>query len=393
MSRRMSDLLMAIVFAAVIVGLSHTAQSGPASRPAASATAAGDQARSAAKGDLSDDLLPAVKEMRKEMRELRHEVESLSELLGSGKEGQLVRAAMQRERRLEELIRAERLPMQNPGKMTRAEMEALRAEAVPAARPDTARFEARCYPVADLLTYAQGATDANIKDKFEKLITLITDVIEPKTWKSAGGKGSIQSHEATLSLVVQQSPSTHKRILSLLRNLRMLQSWQISLEVAIVDNPMPDLLKIVNKLTGVDGSDVLFRLTDDQRTGLLDAARCGLATKVSECKAMLDFGGLALIRFHSGSDIDLVQPAIVIESANSTDRYGANLRFSGCDLSTGKLTHNSVAANLPSKKGALIVLRKRQIGDEKKASANQKLLIVRPRVFLPEEEEEHLEAR
>jgi hypothetical protein len=384
---------MAIVSAAVIVGLSHTAQSGPTSRPSASTTPVGDQAQSASKGDSSDDLLQAVKEMRREMRELRHEVESLSELLGSGKEGQLVRAATQRERRLEQLIRAERLPRQNAGKMTRAEREASRAEVAPSARPDTARFETRGYPVADLLTDAQGATDANIKDKFAKLITLITDLIEPNTWKSAGGKGSIQSHEATLSFVVDQPPSTHKRIVSLLRNLRMLQSWQINLEVAIVDDPMPDLLKIVNKLTGVDGSDVFFRLTDDQRTGLLDAARCGLATKVSECKATLDFGGLALIRFPSGSDIDLVQPAIVVESVNSTDRYGANLRFSGCDLSTGKLTHNSVAANLLSKRGALIVLRKRQVGDEKKASANQKLLIVRPRVFLPEEEEEQLEAR
>ena len=64
-----------------------------------------------------------------------------------------------------------------------------------------------------------------------QLIELITQTIAPKSWVSAGGKGTIEFMPLTLSLVVNQLPAVQKEVKNLLTALRILQDAQTTLQV------------------------------------------------------------------------------------------------------------------------------------------------------------------
>jgi hypothetical protein len=63
------------------------------------------------------------------------------------------------------------------------------------------------------------------------LIDLITQTIAPKSWDSAGGKGTIEFHPLTLSLVINQLPAVQKEVKNLVTALRCLQDAQTTLQV------------------------------------------------------------------------------------------------------------------------------------------------------------------
>jgi hypothetical protein len=81
MTRRMTDLLVAIVFAAVLVGLSAKARSGPTSQPVRAPRAAADPTANGPNTASTHNLLLTVQQTRDEVRNLRRDVDELRKLL------------------------------------------------------------------------------------------------------------------------------------------------------------------------------------------------------------------------------------------------------------------------------------------------------------------------
>lgn len=74
-----------------------------------------------------------------------------------------------------------------------------------------------------------------VKTTEAALIKLITGAISPQTWNEMGGRGSIDYHPMTMSLVVNQTPDVQERIADLLSSLRRVQDVQVALEVRLID--------------------------------------------------------------------------------------------------------------------------------------------------------------
>jgi type II secretory pathway component GspD/PulD (secretin) len=68
----------------------------------------------------------------------------------------------------------------------------------------------------------------------EKLISLITGTINPKSWAQQGGPGTIDFHPLTMSLVINQTPDVQGEIADLLAALRRLQDQEVAVEVRFI---------------------------------------------------------------------------------------------------------------------------------------------------------------
>jgi RNA polymerase sigma factor (sigma-70 family) len=79
----------------------------------------------------------------------------------------------------------------------------------------SAKLMQRVYQVADLVVPTREG-----KRKEDKLIQLITKVIEPESWDSRGGAGTIEFFPLSTSLVVNQTAEVHEQIQQLLKALR-----------------------------------------------------------------------------------------------------------------------------------------------------------------------------
>src|SRR5262249_18829428 len=68
----------------------------------------------------------------------------------------------------------------------------------------------------------------------EQLISLLTHSVKPNSWAEMGGKGTIEFHPLTLSLVISQTPDIQEQIQDLLQALRRLQDQSVSVEVRMI---------------------------------------------------------------------------------------------------------------------------------------------------------------
>ena len=68
----------------------------------------------------------------------------------------------------------------------------------------------------------------------ESLITLIHDIVVPKSWLRQGGPGTIQYFPLGHALVVQQTQAVHDELKSLFQALRRLQDLEAAVEVRII---------------------------------------------------------------------------------------------------------------------------------------------------------------
>jgi type II secretory pathway component GspD/PulD (secretin) len=109
------------------------------------------------------------------------------------------------------------------------------------------------YPVVDLVVpfpnvlqcpavQAQQAPATATQER--RLIKYITNKIEPKSWSDKGGRGTVDYHLLTMSLVICQTPDIQEQIADLLASLRRLQNQQVVLEVRFlfVDESFMDRL-------------------------------------------------------------------------------------------------------------------------------------------------------
>lgn len=85
----------------------------------------------------------------------------------------------------------------------------------------------KVYAVGDLLLQSDKdpankgvATRDGSPADFDSMIDMITSTIEPSTWDTVGGPGSIVPYENNFSLVVSQTPSVHEKIVDLFTQLR-----------------------------------------------------------------------------------------------------------------------------------------------------------------------------
>jgi thiol-disulfide isomerase/thioredoxin len=237
----------------------------------------------------------------------------------------------------------------------------------------------RSYPVADLVLALPGSGKSNVGNHFEKLIGLVTDTVQPKSWEKAGGQGWIVRDERTLSLVILQTPTVHRQVLAFLRSLRSLRDWQVCLELTLLENPPADLLQGIATSGPSKGNKGPLPLNEEQRAKLLAAAGRNPTSNVLPVNVTMFYGTRGSVGFaqHANQKID-------VEIADSTDRYAVNLRFGLHDNKTGKAMCDPVAVTVGNLK--TVVIEFKPIGEG--ASARPSLLVVRPRLLLSLDEEE-----
>jgi type II secretory pathway component GspD/PulD (secretin) len=96
----------------------------------------------------------------------------------------------------------------------------------------------RTYQVADLVIPISDFQPAEKKERAatqeDQLIQMLVQTIQPATWDSNGGSGTIQYFPLTNTLVVNQTPDIQEQVADLLAALRRLQSVQVALEIRII---------------------------------------------------------------------------------------------------------------------------------------------------------------
>jgi len=91
----------------------------------------------------------------------------------------------------------------------------------------------RVYDISGLFGEADGAVEGKAED-VQNLMNLIVDTIEPDSWYGTGtGEGTITSYEDK-NLIILQSPAIHKKIETVLNEMRAALPAQISVEARFV---------------------------------------------------------------------------------------------------------------------------------------------------------------
>ena len=114
---------------------------------------------------------------------------------------------------------------------------------------------------------AQRDTSATLD--YATLIDLIETTIEPDSWDSVGGPGSMAPFESNLSLIVSQTDEGHQQVAALLQRLRGLQRATIQLSLAKVEVHQATVAKMglrskrISALTGADRARLLDSLAKD----------------------------------------------------------------------------------------------------------------------------------
>jgi type II secretory pathway component GspD/PulD (secretin) len=68
----------------------------------------------------------------------------------------------------------------------------------------------------------------------DQLIQIITNTIEPRSWASMGGHGTIDYFPMTMTLVINQTPDILEQVADLLNALRRLQDAEVSVELRLI---------------------------------------------------------------------------------------------------------------------------------------------------------------
>lgn len=68
----------------------------------------------------------------------------------------------------------------------------------------------------------------------DTLIRLITSTIQPQSWNTVGGPGSIEFFPLTNSLVINQTPDIQEQVQDLLNNLRRLLDQEVAIEIRFI---------------------------------------------------------------------------------------------------------------------------------------------------------------
>ncbi|QDT43386.1 hypothetical protein Pan241w_34860 [Gimesia alba] len=293
------------------------------------------------------------------------------------------------------------------------------------------------YPVADLAIPIPLAGPVPNDEKipsaispaidFDSLIDIIQASVQPLSWETVGGSGSIRAHESTLSLVIRQSSQAHREIEDLLNQLRRLQDTQVSVESRFLFNLPEDIWKqlgidfdsrknVVKKNTkdqqrdnGPLGGIIL---TDQQVALLLEAAqnneRSNLiqAPKVTKKVTLWNGQTAGVTDYRVVGKQNPLKHSIYVQPVISADRREVRLNLRVSDLNSPEMETRTYVNTVPDGKTILIELVQRETNKtgipitQKSSNAASRIfkntnvpqarqfLLLRPRIIVQEEEEE-----
>lgn len=298
-----------------------------------------------------------------------------------------------------------------------AESPAAGTEATAAMGPtDSEKLVTATFSVADLVVpiprlvavsltpAAAGPSDPEVQSpEFEPLIETITETIQPESWKSHGGCGSIEFHPKTLSLVVTHTRAVHEKIADRLEQLRRQRDVQVSVEVRCVTMADAVLERIPEECRENGGrpvleskacGQILKAIQADARSNILSAPRMTL----------FDEQTLWLSGIHGGQ-----ADSLVLNSSVSPNRRNISLSFATAGESDGApVTLNETVrvpdgrtlavdcGAVPEANAGVPIVQKLPYAARLFANRStpgrpmRKVLLITPRIIVPEEEEELL---
>lgn len=148
------------------------------------------------------------------------------------------------------------------------------------------QLETRVYAVADLVipmpgfspktleqvqAVAEGLERTQVKVDYKALLELITTTIEPNSWDTNGGRGSIRPFDKIMSLVIRQTRVNHEQIQKLLERMRTFQDLQVSFHIERVTLTKAEFEQWLAKAKG-PGVEKLKGGTGGAATPLSDVA-------------------------------------------------------------------------------------------------------------------------
>jgi hypothetical protein len=158
----------------------------------------------------------------------------------------------------------------------------------------------RTYPVADLVVPVD--VDADVERKAEpqqpgeeQIMELIRTTVAPKTWREAGGHGTMEYSPRGLALVIRQHQDVHEEIHELLTAVRRLQELQVALDVRLVRVCGSTLKKLcvgceAGSGTAGDWDKGVF-LNDRQVALLLAVLRSDARSHITRAPSLILFNG------------------------------------------------------------------------------------------------------
>ncbi|WP_417388085.1 hypothetical protein [Gimesia sp.] len=286
------------------------------------------------------------------------------------------------------------------------------------------------YPVADLavpiplagpVPADETASAANTPAiDFESLIDLIQSTVDPDSWETVGGNGSIRPHAASQSLVIRQTSQTHQRIEDLLTRLRRLQDCQVSLEMHFLENVPEDFWEQIGLDFDLDKQKTArpqpqnngplggIILTDKEVALLLNEAQSKARTNLIQAPqvTLLNAQTAGVTNYTTGGKQHPLQHPCYIQPVISADRRDVrlNLRVSNPQSSAAAMwtcvntvpDHQTILIELVQQKanqtGVPVTDKKTDAKVFKNTSAEQtrSFLLIRPKIIVQEEEEKAL---
>ncbi|QDT88774.1 hypothetical protein [Gimesia algae] len=254
---------------------------------------------------------------------------------------------------------------------------------------------------------------------FESLIDLIQSTVDPDSWETVGGNGSIQPHAASQSLVIRQTSKTHQRIEDLFTELRRQQDFQISLEMHFLENVPEDFWEQIGLDLDLDKQKTArpqpqnngplggIILTDKEVALLLNEAQNNARTNLIQAPqvTLLNAQTAGVTNYTAGGKQHPLQHPCYIQPVISPDRREVRLklRISNPESSAAAMwtcvntvsDRQTILIEIAQQKTKIPVIVKTADTGElvyKYTSVEQtrSFLLIRPKIIVQEEEEKAL---
>lgn len=236
---------------------------------------------------------------------------------------------------------------------------------------ESSELVTRTYPVADFVIPTKPA-----KPRFDDVIQYIQKVTGAKAWERAGG--SIRTHETTLSLVIRQTPDIHERIADALGQLRRHHDVQVSVAITIVTGPRKDI-----EALSADFQGELGRAEQEQ-----------LLERIQKTQTVTQLIAPKITMFNRSTGVVANQgKTLVIQGEVADDRRSTRIKlaqYSTDNVEETVTTFQSLV--LHEGRAAAVRFEAPRIipGLPPADEAEERLVIVTPKIITQEEEEQKL---
>lgn len=152
-------------------------------------------------------------------------------------------------------------------------------------------LEVRTYSVADLVVPLPPTQTK--QPQFRALETYLRSLTAPTAWDETC---SIRAHQATLSLVIRQTPAVHEKIAEALNTLRRELDAQAILQIYVITGPRHDIAQLAEAFPGEFGKfeteQLLQRVSESTRLKVLTSPK---VTTFSRQTAQITVGNRSIL--------------------------------------------------------------------------------------------------